>query len=236
MVQISRALAFFALASTALALAVNSDATSVKGATVGDTDETAVHHTGIEEVNINDQDASVKSEASGTDVGSDVIAATTFDEDKVTVNATSAGVVGPAGTMALRPGSSVYIQNNNGYFLSRWGATGVIFGKTTPDVFCRFRADRLAGTNYVTLRADNGLTINVDHGANPPALWLNQLYPAGAFETVPAGDGKDFLVVRDVARPEKGPWAVRGENINGNAITTIAYPTTRFYALYIDEV
>lgn len=40
MVQISRALAFFALASTALALAVNSDATSVKGATVGDTDET----------------------------------------------------------------------------------------------------------------------------------------------------------------------------------------------------
>ncbi|KAJ7722404.1 hypothetical protein B0H16DRAFT_1737778 [Mycena metata] len=214
MVQLSRALGFFALASTAFALAVTSDATGVK---VGNTDGIAAR--------IENNDPSVKSKAFDADV--------TSVENKFMVNATSAGIVELViGTMAIRPGSTHFIQNNEGYFLSRLGYNGLGFSKTTPDVPCTFRAERLIRTDYVTLRADNGLFITVDYRRDPTALWLDPRDPVAAFDTVSAGDGKEFLVVRDVDRPQMGPWAVTGEGTSDDTIAMITYPAPRFYALY----
>ncbi|KAJ6548703.1 hypothetical protein B0H19DRAFT_1379060 [Mycena capillaripes] len=238
MVQISRVIAFFALVSTGLALATNSDATtSAKGVSAGNSDETAVHNGGIEKVKMNDHDTLVNSEFSGSTAnsGSDAIAVTTFAEDKAVVNATSAGVAEPgvvkiaAGTEAIRPGSSVYIQNNQGYYLTRFGATGLIFGKTSPDVFCKFRADGVTGTDYVVLRSDDNLAITLDRTYNPPPLWLNRLFPFVWFQAVSAGEGKYYLVIRN---PDDAPLTVTGSNFNGGAISTIR-DSSGFNGLYI---
>ncbi|KAJ7021727.1 hypothetical protein C8F04DRAFT_1313411 [Mycena alexandri] len=168
--------------------------------------------------------------------GSDTISATTFAEDKTMVNATSAEVAETAlGSVVLTPGAFYQIRNKHGRYLTRWGPDGVIFEKTYPDVYCNFQAARFPGTNYVTLRTDAGTTINVDRGFNPPALWLYPLYAAGAFEAISAGEGKYYLIVRDMSRLDQGPWVVKGENINGNAITTAQYPAT-IHTVYITEV
>ncbi|KAF7344855.1 hypothetical protein MVEN_01647200 [Mycena venus] len=229
MVQISRALAFFALVSTGLALALNSDAaTGVKGVSAGNI-ETAVHHGDIEEVKMKNHDTSVNSEVSGSNANSG--AATAFAEDMATVNATSAGVVEPAGAEAIQPNSYVYIQNNQGYYLSRMGPTGVGFTKPSPDQYCRFKADRV-GDIYIALRADNNLAITLDHGSKLPVLWLNALYPVGWFEAVSTGHGTVYLVVHNPSMPDNGPWTVTGTNYNYDAINTIRYPTG-FNGLYI---
>ncbi|KAJ7046004.1 hypothetical protein C8F04DRAFT_1322464 [Mycena alexandri] len=216
----------------------------------------ALPQAGIEQIKVNDHgipflprprrmaeicfhaDTSVSSELSGStaNVGSDTISATTFAEDKTMVNATSAEVAETAlGSVVLTPGAFYQIRNKHGRYLTRWGPDGVIFEKTYPDVYCNFQAARFPGTNYVTLRTDAGTTINVDRGFNPPALWLYPLYAAGAFEAISAGEGKYYLIVRDMSRLDQGPWVVKGENINGNAITTAQYPAT-IHTVYITEV
>lgn len=175
-------------------------------------------------------------------------AATAFAEDMATGNATSAGVAEAgntcwllrfvrithtktaAGAEAIRPGT-IYIQNNQGYYLSRIGPTGVAFSKTAPDQFCRFKADRVGGS-YLTLRADNDLAITLDHGFDPPVLWLNRLYPVGWFEVVSTGDGKDYLVVYNPSTPDNGPWTVAGTNYNSGSINTVLFRTA-FNGLYV---
>ncbi|KAJ6568681.1 hypothetical protein B0H19DRAFT_1065498 [Mycena capillaripes] len=220
MVQISRALAFFALVSTGLALAVNFDAMpSVK-----------YHNGGVEEVKIYFHDTSVNIEFSGTNAKgcSDAIDAATFAENKATINDASAGVADPglvvktaAGVQAIRPGSVIYIQNSDGYYLSRIGPTGVKFAKRSPDVYCRFKADPVGGTNYVTLRADNGLPITLDYRWGRPVLWLNAANPSGWFEARSIGTStKDFLIVRDSTNPGDGDWVISGTNWNDGAIET----------------
>ncbi|KAJ6554224.1 hypothetical protein B0H19DRAFT_1262613 [Mycena capillaripes] len=215
MVQISRALAFFALVSTGLAASVNHLRTQ------------AVYNGGIK-VKINYHDTSVNIEFSGTNAngGSDAIAATTFAEDKAMVNDASAGVAEPGlvfktavGVEAIRPGSVIYIQNSDGYYLSRMGPTELNFAKTSPDFWCQFWADPVDGTDYVTLRADNDLLITLDFDYGQPVLWLNPDKPTGWFQAVSnRAATRDYLIVYDSTRPDFNAWGLTGVNYYAGAI------------------
>ncbi|KAJ7605074.1 hypothetical protein DFH06DRAFT_1348926 [Mycena polygramma] len=239
MVHISRTLAFFAFVSTGLALALTADpTTNIKGVSAGNTDDSAV----ISEAKMNHHETPVNGElSSGTgNGGSDAITATTFAKDKPVVDAVAAPgfVVNATHATSARitPGSVYYIQNQQGYYLVRRGDTGIGFAVTTAHpTYSPFRATAVPGTDYVTLQADNGLSITLDHNYNPPVLWLNRVYPVGWFQTVPAGSNTEYLYVHNPSGISGGPWAVLGNNYNDGAINTVVYPTG-FNGLYITKI
>ncbi|KAJ7152935.1 hypothetical protein C8R46DRAFT_1042558 [Mycena filopes] len=133
----------------------------------------------------------------------------------------------------LTPGTSVYIQNQQGQYLTRIGEQHVGFSKSTPDVYCKFKVAQVGNTEYVSLTADNGLALAVDYGAGF-LMWLQYLYPQVSFTTEPVGyDGQVYLIGHDLNQPAQGPWTVTGENGNG-AISTVVNPT-QFNGLWIVE-
>ncbi|KAJ7028276.1 hypothetical protein C8F04DRAFT_1188815 [Mycena alexandri] len=210
MVQISRALAFFTFVSTALAAAMDPDATSVKGVTTGNSAETA---------NISVNSKFPGSKANG---GRDANVETISVEDKALVNAV-------VEITAIIPGKTILLSaraKRSSDLLTRIGPTGLSFAKSQTDDYCKFKTFPILGTTDVSLVADNGLPITIDFGdpANPPALWLNPFYPVAAFSTVFTGYAGNYLVVRDPLRNNGGPWTVTGDNINGNALTTTLNP------------
>ncbi|KAJ7685701.1 hypothetical protein DFH06DRAFT_1313985 [Mycena polygramma] len=94
----------------------------------------------------------------------------------------------------LDPGTSIYIQNTAGTYLTRYGEDGLLFAKTTPDQYCKFKVRKIQGChagNYVSLVADNNLPITLYYGSEsgPPTLQLYRLYPTCAFDQRAADEG-----------------------------------------------
>ncbi|KAJ7758334.1 hypothetical protein B0H16DRAFT_1720939 [Mycena metata] len=132
-------------------------------------------------------------------------------------------------------GSLIYVQNTNGYFLSRMGPTGLEFSKKSLDEYCKFKVVQVAGTVYFSLAADNGDVMALDYGAdNSPSIWLNYLYPVAAFAAVSADNGKTYLVAHDPGRPDKGPYTVTGVDYSSSSISTIV-DATGYDALYVGQ-
>ncbi|KAJ6490752.1 hypothetical protein C8R47DRAFT_1215023 [Mycena vitilis] len=148
----------------------------------------------------------------------------------------SAGVANPRPKAArsaaiLAPGTSIYIQNIDGKYLTRYGEDGLLFAKTAPDQYCKFKVRSIEGCagNYVSLVADNNLPITLYYGSDPPTLQLYRLYPTCAFDQTAADEGlvgglldgllggsSYYLGFRDLSRLDRGPWTVAGANSDGS--------------------
>ncbi|KAJ6479184.1 hypothetical protein C8R47DRAFT_1074626 [Mycena vitilis] len=218
MVHISRTLALFAFVSTGLALALTADhtTTGIEGVSAGHTDDTGV----------------INKAKNG---GSDVIAATTFAKDKPADDAVAAPgfVVNTtrAASGGILPGGVYHILNQAGDCLARDG-TGIGFRATCS----RFTATAVPGTEYVTLKADNGLSITFDYNYYPSGLFLDPFSTVAWFKTESARFNIEYhLYVHDPSSMTGEPLVVSGNNDNAGTIST-DFSSTRYNGLYIDRI